>query len=92
MKWLPIETAPKDGTDVLVLLDSSGEPVVHIAWWRSREEWESNGRYCSGWDSVEEWEGWWSYTRTSVTQEKLDGYRLPTHWMPMPTPPTSEGD
>jgi hypothetical protein len=87
MDWQPIESAPKDGTDVLVLLDCASVPVVHLAWWRSREEWELSGQYCGGWDSAAEWEGWWSYTQNSTTQEKLDGYRLPTHWMPMPTPP-----
>lgn len=81
--WRPITTAPKDGTEVLVLLDYPGQSVVHIARWRSREEWESSGQYCGGWDSLEDWEGWWSYTRNSVSQEKLEGWRLPTHWHPM---------
>ena len=81
--WRPIETAPKDGTEVLVLLNSASVDVVHIAWWRSREEWERSGQYCGGWDSLEEWEGWWSYTRNSVSQEKLEGYQYPTHWHPM---------
>jgi hypothetical protein len=88
MNWQPIDTAPKDGTDVLVLLDCADVAVVHIAWWRSREEWESIGQYCEGWDSVEQWEGWWSYTQGSVTQEKLEGFRLPTHWTPLPAMPT----
>ena len=81
--WRPIETAPRDGTEVLVLLDSAGVAVVHIAWYRSREEWESSGQYCGGWDTLQEWEGWWSYTRNSVSQEKLEGYDAPTHWHPM---------
>lgn len=41
--WQPIATAPRDGTEVLVLLDVAGQAVVHIAWYRSREEWESRG-------------------------------------------------
>lgn len=87
MNWQPIETAPKDGTDVLVFFDCATVPVVHIAWYRSREEWESSGQFCGGWDSLEEWEGWWSYTRGSVSQEKLEGYSTPTHWMPLPEAP-----
>lgn len=81
--WMPIETAPRDGTEVLVLLDCASVAVVHIAFYRSRKEWEESGQYCGGWDSLEEWEGWWSYTRSSVSQEKLEGDRLPTHWHPM---------
>lgn len=84
--WQPIETAPKDGTEILLLLDCATVPVVHIGWWNSREEWERVGQICGGCDSLEEWEGWWAYTRNSVTQEKLDGFRSPTHWMPFEPP------
>lgn len=92
MEWKPIDTAPKDGTDVLVFFDCATVPVVHIAWYRSREEWESSGKFCGGWGSLEEWEGWWSYTRNSVSQEKLDGNSEPTHWMPLPPEPSSGSD
>lgn len=85
--WQPIKTAPKDGTDILVYKDIATVPVVHIAWYRSEEEWNESGQFCGGWDSLEEWQGWWSYTRNSVTQEKLDGYAEPTHWMPLPDSP-----
>ena len=86
-EWRPIETAPKDGTEVLVYVEVATVPVAHIAFYRSAEQWETEGQYCGGWDSVEEWEGWWSYVRHSVTQEKLDDITTPTHWMPLPSPP-----
>lgn len=85
-KWQPIETAPKDHSDILVYTEIATVPVVHIAFYRSAEEWEKSGQYC-GWKTLEEWEGWWSYTRGSVSQEKLEGYAVPTHWMPLPTAP-----
>lgn len=87
MNWRPIKTAPKDGSDVLVLIDCAGVSIVHIAWYRGREEWESSGQYAGGWDTFDDWEGWWSYTRNSISEEKL---MAPTHWMPLPAGPEQE--
>lgn len=80
--WLPIESAPKDETPVIVGFDAASEWIVHKAFYRDG---------TSGWNGEEtlpvEDIGWWSYTKGSVSQEKLDGYRTPTHWLPMPTVP-----
>lgn len=88
-QWRPIESAPKDGTEILVYVDVASVPVVHIAWYRNKAEWEESGR-PSGWDSLEEWEGWWSYTENSVSQTKLEDFKLPTHWMPLPPSPSTK--
>jgi hypothetical protein len=72
IEWQPIETAPKDGEDVLVLLNMATVPVVHIARWETGED--------ADWP-----QGWWSYPLHSVTQELLDGYRSPVAWMPLPS-------
>jgi len=77
--WQPIETAPRDGTDVIVGFDRADTWIVHVAWWRTGEEYG-----CTANDR-----GWWSYTLGSVTQEQLDEDRTPTHWMPLPDPPVS---
>lgn len=79
--WRPIATAPLDGTEVLVLLESEGVEVVHLARYRGQAEWEESGQYCGGWDTLEDWLGWWSYTRNGATQERLG---LLKHWMPKP--------
>jgi hypothetical protein len=84
--WRSIASAPKDGTNILVHLEVASQPVVHIAWYRSKDEWEESGKYCGGWDTLEEWEGWWSYTEGSISQSKLDGHYEPKYWMPYEPP------
>ncbi|PXV60675.1 hypothetical protein SAMN04487785_102403 [Dyella jiangningensis] len=82
--WQPIETAPRDGTEIIVGFDCATQWIVHMAFYRS----ESEIREMEG---IGDWSmedvGWWSYTLTSVGQERLDGYRTPTHWIPLPKVP-----
>lgn len=79
--WQPIETAPKDGTEVLVFVDCATVPIIRLASWDDGEEWEEYGA-----TSREDATGWWSY-ENSVSAEKLEGAVEPTHWMPAPEPP-----
>lgn len=83
MQWQPIETAPKDGTDILVYCERAGLGFVHIAFWSDGEEYEYQG-FASQADVA----GWWSYVENSVCQHKLYGSSAPTHWMPF-HPPTA---
>jgi len=83
--WQPIETAPKDGTPVLLFAeasiqhDSAPKPFVHVSRWvrETREWWEPK----SAWkmrlvvEDASHWESW----------------EIPTRWMPLPSPPTPEG-
>ena len=71
-KWQPIETAPRDGTNILVLLNMATVWVAHIARWEGLEDTEDP-----------EFVGWWSYVRHSVTQEMLSP---PVYWMPFDEP------
>ena len=79
--WLPIATAPKDGTEILVLINSATVWVAHIAWWKECDP-------DDGFDPPEH-RGWWSYVRHSVTQEMLDEYSIPIWWQPFIEPEQS---
>lgn len=75
-EWLPIETAPKDGTDVIVMYMHIDTQIVHNAFYASEEEnWEPEDY------------GWWSYTNSEVSRTKLEGWMTPTHWIPLPKRP-----
>ncbi len=70
--WQPIETAPKDGTKVIVFIPGSG--AVCPAWWevdkyavRPRPYWTHWGEHVFG-----------------VRQVRN---KPPTHWMPIPPAP-----
>lgn len=83
MTWQPIETAPKDETEVIVGVDIADTWIVRAAWYRPKETVD----YLMA-AMPEEWDetdiGWWSY-ENSVSQEKLEGIYEPTHWIPMPS-------
>ena len=64
---------------VLVYLETGGVPVVHRAWYYPPYKLTENGLAL---ECREEWAGWWSYTRFSMPQERLDGWRTPSHWAP----------
>ena len=65
--WQPIETAPKDETQIL-----TAGSEIEIAYW---QEFTDTGK-AKGWR-----DGWFN----------LSGYYIhPTHWMPLPEPPTKE--
>lgn len=75
MQWRPIDTAPKDGTDVLVMYMHIDTQVVHNAFWIGEE-----------FDDPRDI-GWWSYEHSEVSRIKLDEWMTPTYWMPLPAPP-----
>jgi hypothetical protein len=77
-EWQPIETAPKDGTDIIVGYDFASVWIVHVAFWRGVD---------LDMGFTEDDVGWWSYKTTSVAQEQLGGYYAPTHWIPLPKVP-----
>jgi hypothetical protein len=74
MTWQPIESAPKDGTEVLLFeFLPHHEPMVRVGYW------EENGTDLhSGADGISGW---------SLVGEGYIGEIEPTHWMPLPEPP-----
>ena len=78
MKWQPIETAPKDGTDILIV--TSRFQIVNVARWS--EECDVGGFSTGpGWQVFECEDGWYSI---GFTQDEV------SHWMPLPEPPEDE--
>lgn len=83
--WLPIETAPRDGTEVIVGWWWASVWITRGAWYRDAAQLRAEGNM----DFTDEDTGWWSY-RHSVTQEQLGDFGQPTHWLPMPDLPPEE--
>ncbi len=73
MEWQPIETAPRDGTRLLLWAAWNDEPVI-ASWCVSRAPYS-----FEGWST-----GWQTAGNYDVGYEALMGV---THWMPLPAPP-----
>jgi hypothetical protein len=74
MNWQPISTAPRDGTYILI---AEVGVLPDIAAW-CRELPERIDSHGTKW--LARPEGWFDVSRSRLH---------PTHWMPLPTPPTS---
>lgn len=70
--WQPIETAPKDGLPVLVIVADATQPQAMVAHWAA-ETWRCGLR-----------EDWDAGTRAPEYYGYVDGA---THWMPLPAAP-----
>lgn len=82
-KWQPISTAPKDGTEIIgCFVNDYGyqaKPTAYGPWTMAfkRNQW------------VASWDGWRvieSQTDFGTTYKTTEVE--PTHWMPLPKPPT----
>ena len=72
-RWLPIELAPQDGTNLLVMYMHIDTQIVHNGFWIGAEDTDDESDI-----------GWWSYDHSEVSRIKLDDWMTPTHWMPLP--------
>lgn len=79
-EWFPIESAPKDGTSVLLCkaVDADGKPI----------DWTENMKTAQVFVQVAAWWGdEWIVYCSSVNEPHL--YFDPTHWMQIPLPPST---
>lgn len=78
--WLPIETAPRDGT--VIDLWVNGERFADCKWGFPEHCCGEAGQYCDS-----EWHGQSEGWVVTHLNEFLWTDDDPTHWMPLPTPP-----
>lgn len=85
MEWKPIESAPKDGTWIVALTPESieeGWPSPYVfttRWIKQRSEY---------WEQIDDD----TQRRRVLDSSHWDGYETPTHWIPLPPPPNTEGN
>lgn len=93
-QWQPISTAPADGKPILLFIDPPVDTNLMIGWATAKElsivvGWNTGARYSD--DSIQ-----WVCGLCDEGSADTDGNSTPlmigvrpTHWMPLPEPPTS---
>lgn len=90
MRWLPIESAPKDGTEILAWREDCGVLIVR---WSSASDFMTTSEMelaCTGDDDWMDQPDW--FCADFIAGCRLEGSEAPTHWMPLPPPPSDEHD
>lgn len=93
--WMPIETAPKDGTEILLHAPACDYEGAYVQARTTYGRWRApidtpRIKYQDGFAPEPEWEDFepfWASWDGGFTEE-----HPPTHWMPLPPPPTSFAD
>ena len=82
-EWQRIETAPKDGSEVLVYRADAG---VMVAQYGAMDIFGLSDREAEQIEEDHFWfESWWS--NSFYGAHRMEGDEAPTHWMPLPDPP-----
>jgi hypothetical protein len=80
-EWQPIDTAPKDGTHILIRVkfpeDLCMGPATIPTYWRDLQARGGHGNSYRGWSG--------ELSSSNVTLWEIEGCGgTPTHWMPLP--------
>lgn len=85
-RWQPIETAPRDRTEILAWREDCGMFIASFtspsALPLSQAEIDAADEACL---FAEDWFTQWPHA------VRLDGREAPTHWIPLPMPPPTDG-
>jgi hypothetical protein len=76
MKWMPLETAPKDGSK---FWGKVGDDAIAMLWHPKFEA------FVSSWRRMTMHNGW-TFENGETTQDHSPEVHKPTAWMPLPEP------
>jgi len=90
MKWKPIKTAPRDGSEILGWREDCG--ILLVRWtapidFMTTSELEAEASEDDEWMETYDW-----FYADFVSGGRLDGDEAPTHWHPLPAPPKEARD
>ena len=83
--WQPIETAPKDGTEMLGFREDCG---ILLMRWISPADFLTDRELESVDEEAAYGEDW--FYADFIAGGRMEGDESPSHWMPLPSPPTTE--
>ena len=87
--WQPIETAPKDGAEILGWREDCGVLLIRWsapAYFMTTDEMEKAASGDDDWMDAEDW-----FCADFIAGCRLEDTEAPTHWMPLPSPPEAAG-
>jgi len=81
-KWQPIETAPKDGTEILAYREDCGVLLIRYGCLVDFETEQDQKKYSEDDLFQRDW-----FMADFIMGWRLECDLVPTHWMPLPEPP-----